>query len=58
MNIDEEILLPSECAEILRISTGEVYKLLKTKQLTGYRVGRTWRIPQTNLKHYIESKSI
>lgn len=58
MNTLEEILLPSECAEILRVSTGEVYRLLNSKELIGYHVGRTWRIPQKNLEKYIKSKIV
>ncbi len=52
----ETILIPEECAEILRIGMNEVYKLLNQQQLTGYKVGKTWRIPKENLINYIKSK--
>lgn len=54
----ETILLPEECAEILRIGMSEVYRMLKNKVLVGYKVGKTWRIPKANLVAYIMSKQI
>lgn len=53
----ETILVPEECAEILRIGMNEIYRLLNRKELNGYKVGKTWRIPKQNLIQYIQSKS-
>lgn len=50
------ILIPEECAEILRIGMNETYKPLNQQQLIGYKVGKTWRIPKENLINYIKSK--
>ncbi len=50
------ILVPEECAEILRIGLNEMYKLLNTEQIFGYKVGKTWRVPKENLINYISSK--
>lgn len=52
------ILIPEECAEILRIGMSEMYKLLNQQQVIGYKVGKTWRIPKENLINYIQSKII
>jgi len=52
----EVILVPEECAEILRVGMNEIYKLLNTKQISGYKVGKTWRVPKENLINYINSK--
>lgn len=54
----ETILIPEEVAEILRISTGEVYKMLKDNIISGYKVGKTWRIPKQNVINYINKKII
>lgn len=54
----DTILIPEECAEILRIGMNEIYKLLNQKQIIGYKVGKTWRIPKENLISYIQSKII
>lgn len=50
------ILIPEECAEILRIGMNKTYKLLNQQQLIGYKVGKTWRIPKENIINYIKSK--
>lgn len=52
------ILIPEECAEILRIGMSEMYKLLNQQQVIGYKVGKTWRIPKENLINYIQSKIV
>lgn len=52
----ETILIPEEVCEILRIGLNEVYKMLKNKEICGYKVGKTWRIPKENVIHYIKSK--
>ena len=52
------ILIPEECAEILRIGMNEIYKLLNQKKIIGYKVGKTWRIPKDNLISYIQSKIV
>lgn len=52
----ETILIPEEVCEILRIGQNEVYKMLKNKEICGYKVGKTWRIPKENVIHYIKSK--
>ena len=54
----DTILIPEECAEILRIGMSEIYKLLNQKQIIGYKVVKTWRIPKENLISYIQSKII
>lgn len=54
----DTILIPEECAEILRIGMSEIYKLLNQKKISGYKVGKTWRIPKDNLVSYIQSKIV
>lgn len=52
----ETILVPEEICEILRIGQNEVYKMLNSGQIIGYKVGKTWRIPKENVISYIKSK--
>ena len=47
------ILIPEEVSEILRIGQSEIYKLLNSRKIEGYKVGKTWRIPKQN---YINTK--
>jgi excisionase family DNA binding protein len=56
LNELDTILLPDEVAQVLKISTGEVYRLLRNREISAYRVGKTWRIPKENLETYIKSK--
>lgn len=53
----ETILIPEECAEILRIGMNEMYKILNSGDLPAFKVGRTWRIPKNNLLNYINKRT-
>ncbi len=52
----ETILALEELCEILRIGQNKVYKMLNNKQILGYKVGKTWRIPKENVISYIKTK--
>ena len=41
----------------LKVSENTAYQLLKTGQLKGFKIGRIWRIPQSNLDSYILSRT-
>ncbi|MDD7403680.1 MAG: helix-turn-helix domain-containing protein [Butyribacter sp.] len=53
----DDILLPEEAAEILKIGMNQMYKILNTGELKAYRVGRSWRIPKENIINYINQKT-
>ena len=42
-----------EVAEIMRVSKMTVYRLLHSGELPGVRVGRSFRVPQDALDHYL-----
>lgn len=44
-----------EVAEIMRVSKMTVYRLLHAGELPGVRVGRSFRVPQDALDHYLRS---
>ncbi|MCH5268517.1 MAG: helix-turn-helix domain-containing protein [Lachnospiraceae bacterium] len=50
------VLMPEECAEILRIGMNQMYKILNSGALKAYRVGRTWRIPKENVIKYLQNR--
>ena len=52
-----EILLPEEVCEILRVSISEMYRMLKEREISAYKVGKTWRIPRANVVAYIKERS-
>lgn len=49
-------LTAAEVAEILRVSTKTVYKLIKEKSLPAVKVGRENRIAKSQLIDYLQAK--
>lgn len=56
MGWTEKLLTVKEVAEILRIAEKTVRELLKEGSLPGIKVGKTWRIPEDDLKKYIRGE--
>lgn len=50
---EPEFLTVEEVAELLRVSSRTVQRLLKEGKLPGVRVGRQWRIPRAELLAYL-----
>jgi len=46
-------LTVAEVAEVMRVSKMTVYRLLHGGELPGVRVGRSFRVPQDALDHYL-----
>ncbi len=51
------LLLPSEVAEVLRVSKMTVYRLIKSGTLPAVRIGRSFRIPQASFEEYLRQAS-
>ena len=47
------VLTPAEVMDILGIGKNTVSALLNSRQLKGFRVGRSWRITDTALHEYM-----
>lgn len=47
-------LTPEEAAEVLGVGVGTIYKRLQSGDLAGFQLGRTWRIPPTELQKMID----
>jgi len=56
MATESEILTPEQAAEKLKVSIITVRRLLKNGTLNGFKVGRQWRIDETDLKSYIRQQ--
>ena len=50
------ILSPEEAMEELQIGRNAIYKLLSSGQLTGFKVGRNWKIARKPINAYIDEQ--
>ncbi len=48
-----KLLMVREAAEVLRCSAMTIYRLIAAGELTGVRVGKHWRIRETDVRDYI-----
>ncbi len=56
-----KFLTPNEVALALQVTVRRVYRLLRTNQIRHLRVSNdpaTWRIRETDLQAYIESRTV
>lgn len=53
----EKLLTVKETAKVLKVTTGRVRQLLISQRLRGYKVGRDWLIPESEIKRYQEKKT-
>jgi len=54
MATESEILTPEQAAEKLKVSIITVRRLLKNGNLNGFKIGRRWRIDESDLRKYIK----
>ncbi|MFQ5903520.1 MAG: helix-turn-helix domain-containing protein [Candidatus Binatia bacterium] len=45
----EEIITPSEVAELLRVNIRTIYRLAEKGAIPGNRIGRSWRIVKKDI---------
>lgn len=57
MNIEayEDLITLEELCEILSIGKNTAYRLLNTKEISAFRIGRIWKIPKVSVATYIKS---
>lgn len=53
----QDVLDVDDLCNILRISRNGTYELLRTGQIGGFRIGRTWKIPKIALETYLTQNS-
>lgn len=51
------VLLPTEVAEILRISRSTAYELIKSSQIRSVSIGRSRRVPPQAVIDFVEGRS-
>lgn len=49
-----DILTVPEVREVLYIGRNKLYELMRAGELTGFKVGRSWRVSKTALIAFIE----
>ena len=54
----EEIMTPSEVANLLKIHLKTVYKLAEKGVIPGNRIGRSWRFSRSDVLELVSSKPI
>ena len=53
----DDVLTVDESCELLRIGHNQIYKLLNSGKLKGYKCGRVWKIPKEALIKFIRDRS-
>jgi excisionase family DNA binding protein len=51
---DPEIMTITQVAEYLQISEITTYKLVNEGQISGFKIGRHWRVKKADLADFIE----
>ncbi len=54
----DELLTVAEVAEMLRVSTMTVYRLIRTGELPAVRVGRNYRVRRADLDTYLHEQLV
>lgn len=54
----EEIMTPSEVANLLKIHLKTVYKLAEKGVIPGNRIGRSWRFSRNDVLELVSSKPL
>lgn len=57
LNHYNDILTIKELCEILMIGRNRAYELLKTDQIHGFQLGRTWKIPRIAVEEYLKTQA-
>lgn len=53
----DDILTITDVAEILKTGTTQVYKIVRSGQLKGYKEGKDWKITKQALISYVTERS-
>ena len=49
-----DVLTTYEVMDYLNIGKNSLYKLLNSRKLKGFRIGKTWKIPRKAIEKYID----
>lgn len=56
--LGDPLLTVGEVARIMRVSNMTVYRLIKSRQLAALRVGKNYRIRQSDVERYLEERAV
>lgn len=56
--MSERLLTAQEVADLLRVSTMTVYRLIRRGDLPAVKVGRSYRVIQSELDRYLRSRVV
>jgi len=56
-NEDNDILELEDLCDILKIGRSVSYRLLRSGDIPGFKIGRVWKIPREGLDKYIREQS-
>lgn len=54
----DELLTVAEVADMLRVSTMTVYRLIRTGEIPAVRVGRNYRVRRADLEQYLAEQVV
>lgn len=52
--ISNDFMTVKECAELLKISTTTIYRLVRKGNLPGVKIGNQWRFSRRLIKKHVE----
>ena len=53
---NNEIIKFEEVMEYLNIGKSTLYKLLRSGEITSFKIGKVWKIPRQSVEDYIKNK--
>lgn len=56
--MSERLLTAAEVADLLRVSTMTIYRLVRRGELPAVRVGRNYRVREDDLTRYLEGQVV
>lgn len=56
MTDNNEIMKFEEVMEYLNIGKSTLYKLLRSGEITSFKIGKVWKIPRKSVEDYIKKQ--
>lgn len=56
MTDNNEIMKFEEVMEYLNIGKSTLYKLLRSGEITSFKIGKVWKIPRQSVEDYIKKQ--
>ena len=53
----DDVISVKELCEILGIGRNRAYELLQTNKITGFQMGRPWKIPKVSVEQFLKTTS-